>query len=65
MKVYVMTEADLFGVERYVGVKASKKAAEKEFRKKYPHMKKDEGNDSYVSASSGEIKLLFVHEEEI
>ncbi len=63
MKVYVMTEAEPFMPEKYLGVKATRKAAEKELRKKYPYMKPD-GKDSYTTNIAG-IKLLFIHEEEI
>lgn len=63
MKVYVMTTAKPFGEERYAGVKATKKAAEKAFRQLYPHMRSD-GNDSYVSDNNNQL-LLFIHEEEI
>lgn len=73
MKVYVMTEAELFMPEKYVGVKANKKAAEKAFRDKYPYMRKEENNasqckcpiESYVSDNSGKPTLLFIREEEI
>ena len=64
MKVYVMTKAELFQPEVYVGVKKSKKEAEKELRTKYPHMKSDDSGKSYVSDASNSL-LLFIHEEEI
>lgn len=73
MKVYVMTIAEIFKPEKYVGVKASKKEAEKAFRKEYPYMRKEKRSssqdkcpfESYVSDSSREPKLLFIHEEEV
>ena len=68
MKVYVMTEAQLFGGERVMDVKSSMKKAEKAFRDKYPHMRKFEGgNGEYNSASDASDKptLLFIHEREV
>lgn len=68
MKVYVMTEAKLFGVERYVGVKKSKKEAEKCFRELCPYMRTSDskpGMWSYLSDASKEPMLLFIHEEEL
>lgn len=67
MKVYVMTEAKLFGEERYVGVKKSVKEAEKCFRNIYPHMRRSGGNPgrAFLSDASKEPMLLFIHEEEI
>lgn len=64
MKVYVMTEANPFCPETYLGVKPSKKEAEKELRKRYPYMRKYR-NDNYVSDASSVAKLLFIHEEEV
>lgn len=60
MKVAVMTKAVPFGPEVYVGVKASKKLAEKAFREMYPHMRKQD--DALVSDATNSL-LLFIHEE--
>lgn len=65
MKVYVMTKANLFQPEVYVGVKKSKKEATKTLRDLYPHMKSDDSGNSFVSDSSKQPLLLFIHEEEI
>lgn len=68
MKVYVMTEAKPFGVERYVGIKQSKNEAEKCFRMIYPFMRSSDaktGTWSYLSDASREPLLLFIHEEKI
>lgn len=62
MKVYVMTQAEPFQKEVYVGVKKSKKEAENELRKKYPNMRNV--GESYVSDKNNTY-LLFIHEEEI
>ena len=66
MKVYVVTGSKPFAPEIYLGVKASKKAAEKMLREQYPHMKKSAdkpGLCSYFAEREG--TLLFIHEEEI
>lgn len=64
MKVYIMTKAELFKPEVYIGVKASKKQAEKALRELYPFMRKDEVGDSYMADKNNQL-LLFIHEEEI
>jgi len=68
MKVYVVTEAKLFGAERYLFVKKSKKEAEKTLRKISPHMRPADSAtksvSNYWSDSSGNL-LYFIHEEEI
>lgn len=68
MKVYVATEANLFGVEKYMFVKSSKKEVEKTLRKLSPYMRPTEviGKDvtAYVTDSSNQ-RLYFIHEEEI
>lgn len=71
MKVYVMTKAEPLEAKIYIGVKRSKKEAEKYLRMLYPHMKKIEPaykyegeGDSYVSDSSNTL-LLFIDEVQI
>ena len=68
MKVYVMTEAKLFGAERYVGVKKSVSEAEKALRKIAPYMRPaasaNKKTKAYVSDASNNF-MLFIHEEEI
>lgn len=64
MKVYVMTKAKPFEAEQYMGVKATKKAAEKALREVFPHMRKDVGGESYIS-SKDNAWLLFIREEEV
>lgn len=69
MKVYVMTKAKLFGDEIFVDVKPTKKAAEKAFRERYPHMRYSGMGDSYTSQKeitpdNGAL-LLFIHEREV
>lgn len=72
MKVYVYTQAELFSPEIYLGVKGSKKEAEKVLRNMFPHMKPDLNNQmsgtnkkySYVSDAQNTL-LLFIHEEEV
>ena len=67
-KVFVVTEAEIMGAEKYVGVFASEKAAEKFVRGRYPNARKDEMG-SYVSflcksAGRGEF-LMFIHREQM
>lgn len=62
MKVYVMTKAVPLGKEEYVGVRNSKKNAEKAFREMFPHMRKN--MDTLVSDADNTY-LLFIHEEEV
>lgn len=64
MKVYVMTKAELFKSEVYVGVKKTRKEAEKALRFEYPHMKSNDNGRSYVADASNSL-LLFIHEEDI
>lgn len=68
MKVYVMTEAKPFGVERYVDVKKSLKEAENAFREVAPCMRKADNTrknvKTYFSDASGNM-LFFIHEKEI
>lgn len=64
MKVYVMTKAAPFEPEIYVGVKATRKLAEKELRTQYPHMKPSDDN-SYVAVVDHNAVLLFIKEEEL
>lgn len=64
MKVYVATMSALFGEERYIGVAASRKKAEKLLRDKWPHMRKDEWSTCYYADKKKDL-LLFIHEEEI
>lgn len=59
-----MTKAELFKPEVYVGVKKSKKEATKELRDRYPHMRQDRNDMTFVSDASNSL-LLFIHEEEI
>lgn len=63
MKVYVMTKAKPFGVEQYMGVKGTTKAAERALREAFPSMRKD-GENTYISDKDN-TWLLFVHEEEV
>lgn len=63
MKVYVMTIAEPFGEETFKGVASTKKRAEKELRRMYPHMKQS-GFDSYVADNTNTL-LLFIREEEV
>lgn len=62
MKVYVMTKAAPLGKEEYVGVRNSKKNAEKAFRELFPHMRRN--MDTLVSDAHNTY-LLFIHEENI
>lgn len=62
MKVYVMTKAVPFGKEEYVGVKNSKKSAEKAFREMFPHMKTNTGT---IVSDAANTYMLFIHEEEV
>lgn len=62
MKVYVMTKAKPFKEEQYIGVRATKKSAEKALREEFPHMRCEMG--SYVSDKYNTY-LLFIHEEEV
>lgn len=62
MKVYVMTKAEPFKAEQYMGIKATRKAAEKALRDAFPYMRKE--GDDYVSDKENTY-LLFIHEEEI
>lgn len=68
MKVFVMTEAKLFGPEIYVDVKPSFKAAEKAFRTMAPHMRKTDDArktvTSYFTDSSNQL-LFFIHEVDV
>lgn len=68
MKVYVMTEAKLFGVERYVGIAKSFKEAEKKLRNVAPYMRPTDSSDRktrcYMADTTGQL-LLFIHEEEL
>lgn len=63
MKVYVMTMAKPFGEEIFKGVASTKKRAEKELRKMYPHMQPS-GHDSYVADNTNTL-LLFIREVEV
>ncbi len=63
MKVYVMTIAKPFEEETFKGVASTKKRAEKELRKMYPHMKPS-GHDSYVADNTNTL-LLFIREVEV
>lgn len=63
MKVYVMTKAKLFQAEQYMGVRPTRKSAEKSLRDAFPYMRKD-GENSYVSDKE-KTWLLFIHEEEL
>lgn len=62
MKVYIMTKAVPFGLEEYIGVRNSKKNAEKAFRELFPHMRIN--MDTLVSDEDNTY-LLFIHEEEV
>lgn len=72
MKVYVMTEAKLFGEERYVGVAKSFKEAEKKLRNLAPYMREfkappmpcRESTRCYMTDKGGQM-LFFIHEEEL
>ncbi len=68
MKVYVCTEAKIFGAEVYMFVKKSKKEAVKALRNVSPHMKPTDSFakdvDTYYTDSSNTM-LYFIHEEEI
>lgn len=69
-KVYVITKAELFAAEQYVGVCGSMKKAEAAIRKDYPNAKK---SDSFGGISGFHCKrnkdddgfLMFIHEESI
>lgn len=64
MKVYVMTKAKPFNEEIFVDIKATRKEAESEFKKKFPHMRVDKATGDM--ASDKEITwLLFIHEKTI
>ena len=68
MKVYVMTKFVPLGTEIYIGVKRTKKDAEKILRKSYPHMKPTDsfGTDcAYVTKENGDVLFLAIKEEEI
>lgn len=65
MTVYVITKAQPFGEEIYVGITATKKMAEKILRKEYPHMKlcgEVDRGFSYAADSSNSL-LLFIRAE--
>lgn len=64
MKVYVMTKARPFQAEQYMGVKSSRKSAEKALRDVFPFMRKSAMGDDYVSDKEN-TWLLFIHEEEL
>ena len=68
MKVYVCTEAKIFGAEVYMFVKKSRKDAVKALRSLSPHMKSADSLvknvDSYFTDASNTM-LYFIHEEEI
>lgn len=64
MKVYVMTKSKPFRDEIYLGVRSSKKAAEKALREKFPYMKKD-GDHAFFITVDGKTEILFIHEEEV
>lgn len=64
MKVYVITKAKPFQAEQYMGVKSSKKSAEKDLRDAFPYMRKSGFGDNYVSDKEN-TWLLFIHEEEL
>lgn len=63
MKVYIMTVSKPFGEEIFKGVASTRKGAEKELRRIYPHMKPS-GADSYVADNTNTL-LLFIREEEV
>lgn len=67
MKVYVITKAEPFGEEVYVGTTATKEMAKRILRKKYPHMKECGTVDGFLSYVVGSpVKyLLFIREEEV
>ena len=68
MKIYVVTEAKPFGVERYMFVKKTKKEAEKTLRNISKFMRETDSTRTGVSAyiSDASCKLFyFIHEEEI
>jgi len=70
MNVYIVTEAELMGREAYVGVFASKKAAEKYIRNEYPNARESnefEGYWTYLCKSKNReflriIQLQKVHD---
>lgn len=68
MKVYVCTEAKLFGGEIYMFVKSSKKAAEKALRTISPHMRSTSTNmkntTCYFTDATNQ-HMYFIHEEEV
>lgn len=68
MKVYVMTESKMLGIEKYIGVKKSVSEAEKALRKIAPYMRPaasaNKETKAYVSDASYNF-MLFIHEEEI
>ena len=64
MKVYVMTKANPFQPEIFLGVKASRKAAEDELKIMFPVMKWDAKKECY-KADNFTTLLLFIREIEI
>lgn len=65
MKVYVTTKAKPFHEELFMDVYASKKAAEKALRAKYPHMRKSVGDGDSYSSDRDCTWILFIHEREV
>ena len=65
MKVYVMTKCYPYHPELFVGVKASRKAAEDEFKIMFPSLKYDPKNDCFLSDKTAFPQMLFIREHEI
>ena len=66
MKVFVVTEAELMGAEKYVSVFASEKSAEKFIRGRYPNARKEDGiaYASFLCRRPGREFFMFIHRED-
>lgn len=68
MTVAIMTKARPFRDEIYLGVEKNRNKAEKELRRKFPHMMPENENDkciSFTAHEDGELIMLFIHLEEV
>lgn len=67
MKVFVVTEAEPLRAERYIGVYASEKSAEKFIRGMYPNARKDDmgAYSAFLCKKAGHEFLMFIHREEL
>ncbi len=61
-KIYVITKAEPLKEEKYVGIRSTRKLAEKFLRDRFPNMRPYD--DAFVSDKT-ESLLLFIREEEL